>query len=181
MRSVKVCRLLSRMVVGLFAVGVTLPIASASADFGEAVRDTRPSMEIRYRLEKVDQESFARNATASTAKARLSWIMPSTNPFTVGIEGGYVFVVAPGSGENFNSTDNGRTAYPVVAGPTGFDLNQAFLRYGRDHVTVTAGRQRIAHFESGWWEPLAGGKTSRPTTRCASRLPATSSVWITAM
>ena len=147
MRSVEVCRLLSKMVVGLFAVGVSFPIASAPANFGEAVRDTRPSMEIRYRLETVDQEGIARNATASTAKARLSWIMPSANGFTVGIEGDYVFVFPPGSGENYNSTENGRTAYPVVADPTDFDLNQAFLRYGRDRLTVTAGRQRIAHFE----------------------------------
>ena len=120
---------------------------TALADFADAVRETRPSAEIRYRLEAVDQQGMEKNARASTAKARLSWIVPAAQGFSAGLEGDYVFVVPPGSAERFNSTENGRTEYPVVADPTGFDLNQAFLRFRHDDLTVTAGRQRIVHFE----------------------------------
>ena len=128
----------------------------AFAGFIDAVQDTKPAFNIRYRLEMVDQDGYDKNAQASTAKARLSWIMRESQGFSVGLEGDYVFALPPGSGEDFNSTENGRTEYPVVADPTDFDLNQAFLRYNSDDLTVTAGRQRIAHFEqrfvgaAGW-------------------------------
>ena len=39
----------------------------------------------------------------------------------MGLETDYVSVIGP---EDYNSTANGRTAYPVVADPDGFDLNQ---------------------------------------------------------
>ena len=130
--------------------------STALAGFTQTVQETRPAFEIRYRHEAVDQEGIEKDARALTAKARLSWVMPAENGFTVGVEGDYVFVFPPGIGEDFNSTENGHFEYPVIADPTGFDLNQAFLRYRREDLTVTLGRQRIAHFEqrligaAGW-------------------------------
>lgn len=114
----------------------------ASAGFAEALANTKPALDIRYRLETVDQEGIEKSAQASTAKARLSWIMPASEGFSAGVEVDHVFAVGD---ERYNSTKNGRTEYPVVADPTGFDLNQAYLRYRDDSLTVTFGRQRILH------------------------------------
>lgn len=119
--------------------------APAAAGFADSLRDTRPDFSIRYRFETVDQDGFDKNARASTAKARLSWIMPADDGLSFGFEVDQVMLLAPGGGQRFNSTENGRTEYPVVADPLGFDLNQAFLRYRADDFTLTAGRQRILH------------------------------------
>ena len=130
--------------------------STAPAGTTESVWQTKPSFEMRFRHEAVDQDGIDKQARASTAKARLSWMMPAEDGFSAGVEGDFVFVIPPGSNEDFNSTENGRTQYPVVADPTDFDLNQAFLRYRQGELTLTAGRQRIAHFEqrfigaAGW-------------------------------
>ena len=130
---------LSAVAAAAFAATTAQP---ASAGLLEAARDTKPAFNVRYRMETVDQDGVEDNARASTARARLSWIMPATDGFSAGIEGDYVFLVGD---ERYNSTNNGRTEFPVVADPTGFDLNQAYLRYRDDSLTVTMGRQRIVH------------------------------------
>ena len=140
----------------LSASPVAFSESTGLSNFLGSALETKPSFEVRYRHEAVDQEGIEKDARALTAKARLAWIMPAENGFSVGVEGDYVFVFPPGVGEDFNSTENGHTEYPVVADPTGVDLNQAFLRYRHDDLTVTLGRQRIAHFEqrfigvAGW-------------------------------
>ena len=113
-----------------------------TAGFSETLANTKPAFNVRYRLETVDQDGLDNSARASTAKARLSWLMSASEGFSVGLEGDYVFVVGE---ERYNSTNNGQAEYPVVADPTGFDLNQAYLRYRKDSMTVTMGRQRILH------------------------------------
>ena len=46
--------------------------------------------------------------------------------------------------ELYNSTRNGITDRPVVADPTGTDVNQALILYrGIDSTLIRAGRQRI--------------------------------------
>ena len=47
--------------------------------------------------------------------------------------------------DDYNSTVNRETRYPIVADPDGFDLNQLFLRYGTENFHATIGRQRINH------------------------------------
>lgn len=111
----------------------------------ESPRHDPPSLEVRYRLETVDQDGIDKNAVASTARARATWRSPTVAGFSVGVEGDAVFAVPPGAKERFNSTENGQVEYPVVADPTDADLNLAYLRYGNDALTVTAGRQRITH------------------------------------
>ncbi len=117
----------------------------ASAGFAESLRDTKPDFNVRYRFENVDQDGIEKKARASTAKARLSWIMPADEGLSFGFEVDQVLLFPPGTEQTFNSTENGKTSYPVVADPLGFDLNQVFLRYRGDGLILTAGRQRILH------------------------------------
>ena len=131
--------------VAVSTVASLMSALAVSAGPDGAKWDTKPAFNVRYRLETVEQAGIDNTAMASTARARLSWIVPSTEGFSVGLEGDSVFLVPPGDEERYNSTHNGRTEFPVVADPTGFDLNQAHLRYRADSLTVTMGRQRILH------------------------------------
>ena len=126
-------------------VGASAACALTSTAFAEATPVAKPSVEIRYRLETVDQDGIEKKATASTARARVGWTLAASERLSIGVEADYVFVVPPGSGGNYNSTENGRAQYPVVADPTDIDLNQMFLRYTGSNLTVTAGRQRVTH------------------------------------
>ena len=58
--------------VSMLAVGVGALPAGAS-ELAKAVADGALDLSLRYRLEHVDQDGFDEKATASTAKARLSW------------------------------------------------------------------------------------------------------------
>ena len=127
------------LIAGALVAGVAVP---AAAGFRERAQDTTPMFGVRYRFETVDQEGFARESAASTARLRLGWVMPPAEGLSLGVQADYV---ASLGSEKYNSTVNGRTEYPVVADPVGFDLNQAFVRYHNSRVTVSAGRQRIAH------------------------------------
>ena len=142
----------------VFALGamaaamLTMSSQPVHAGLLDAATDTRPAFGVRYRLETVKQSGIDSVAIASTARARLAWITPSTMRFSVGLEGDYVFLVGE---ERYNSTNNGLTEYPVVADSTGFDLNRAFVAYRNDGLTVTAGRQWIGHGQQYFVAPKA--------------------------
>ena len=125
--------------VVLTCAAVALP---TQADWGKAITDGDTSLAVRHRLEHVDQEGIDKRALASTGKARLTFNSAAAGRWRIGVEADAAFVVGI---EDFNSTVNGRTEYPVVADPQGFDLNQAFAQYKGEQVTFTAGRQRINH------------------------------------
>lgn len=124
----------------LFAFLIT-PGARAF-DVGEAVAGGKTALGFRYRLETVSQDGISKDALASTARARLTWDSAESDGLSFGVETDYSLILGI---EDFNSTTNHKTHYPVVADPDGFDLNQAFLKYRQDSVTLTLGRQRINH------------------------------------
>lgn len=129
----------------VLAVAAAPPATAASAGADglvEAIREGRADFSVRYRFEGVDQDGFEHQASASTALARLSWSSAAWSGFSIGVETDYVGVVGA---DEFNSTVNGKTEYPLVADPEGLDLNQAYLRYRSGGFTATAGRQRILH------------------------------------
>ena len=124
------------------ALGLAAAPVGAANGLDEALTKGKASLGARYRLEAVDQDGFDKNALASTARVRLTWDSLEYQSFSLGFETDYTAMVGI---EDFNSTTNGRTQYPVVADPKGLDLNQAFLRYRNADWTLTAGRQRILH------------------------------------
>ena len=136
-------RVLGQQIV---AAVLLMSSVSASADFldeaVEAIRKGEVKLNFRYRFEHVDQDSFTRDANASTLRSRISYKTANFHGWTALVEADQLSSLGP---ERFNSTENGRTDFPVVADPEGFDLNQALLRYKTDKVTATIGRQRINH------------------------------------
>ncbi|GAA5217718.1 alginate export family protein [Corallincola platygyrae] len=129
------------------AIAIGLASAPAHADLLEeiatGVTEGKTKLSFRYRYEFVDQDGKDKDANASTLKSRITFTTAPIRDFVVGVEADHVSEVG---NDNFNSTENGKTEYPVVADPKGTDLNQAFLKYGGfESGTVTFGRQRIVH------------------------------------
>ena len=118
----------------------------AAETFTEAFTQGKAGVQFRYRLEHVDRDSFDKNALASTLRGRLNFRTDDWKGLGLFIEGDYVASVIwddynAGAG---NTPD--KTQYPVVADPTGPDLNQAYFSWKHSgHGQARLGRQRIIY------------------------------------
>jgi len=131
-----------QLVLAVLVLGGMPVKAGLLDDAVEAIRGGETKFNFRYRFEHVDQDSFSRDANASTLRSRIGFSTGDLRGWTALVEADQLSVIGP---ERFNSTENGRGDFPVVADPEGFDLNQALLRYKSDKLTATFGRQRINH------------------------------------
>lgn len=112
-----------------------LPALPDSAD------EWQTTVDVRYRLERVDDDRFSSDATASTLRLRAGFISPSWS-------GWQIAATAQGNrhigAQNFNSTANGRIAYPVVADPDDENMAEAWVGYTLPgELFVRAGRQAV--------------------------------------
>lgn len=117
-------------------------LADPLVDVANALKGGETKFQFRYRFEHVDQDGFDKEANASTLKSRFSFTSAPLYSTQAVIE---VDDVSRVGNDNFNSTVNGKTAYPVVADPEGTDINQAHLKFSRDNFSAAVGRQRIVH------------------------------------
>lgn len=131
------------MLVGALSIGGTATADDNSVDtLTEMVTRGKAGLDLRYRYENVDEDDFSRNASAHTLRSRLTLASASFNGVSALAE---VDNVWDFGSDDYNSTENGNTRYPVVADPTGTDLNQLWLRYTGETLLGTGGRQRILH------------------------------------
>lgn len=102
-----------------------------------------PVLDLRLRSEWVDDEAFARDAHATTLRARLGWRILLRSRWAAYLE---LEHTAHLGAERYNSTANGQGAYPVVPDPDNTELNQAWLAWtpGAD-TRVALGRQKIVY------------------------------------
>ncbi|MBE9540449.1 MAG: alginate export family protein, partial [Proteobacteria bacterium] len=108
----------------------------------KAVSDGKVSLDFRYRFENVDQDGFSKDATANTLRSRITLATAPWGGFSALLE--FDDVTNIGS-ENYNSLENGKTQYPVIADPEGTDLNQGYFKYAAEDFAGMLGRQRIVH------------------------------------
>ena len=103
--------------------------------------DGKLDLNIRYRYEFVDQDSFTKDAHASILRTRLAYRSPYFANFGFLIELDDVRSIG---NDLYNSTRNGNTNRPVVADPEGNEVNQALILYrGIENTVIRVGRQRI--------------------------------------
>jgi hypothetical protein len=121
---------------------VLLVCALALAGSAAAQSDTwEPVIDLRYRLELIDDDRFSEDATASTLRARLGVVSPEFSGWRFGLVG---HANRHLGSEDFNSSANGRTAYPVVADPNDEHLSQAWFGYrAGERFEARIGRQRL--------------------------------------
>lgn len=99
----------------------------------------QPILEARLRYETVDQDGLAQTAQALTLRTRLGLQTAAWNGFRALVEGENVTALA----DDYNSTINGKAAYPVVADPEATELNRAQVGWTGAQGGVVVGRQRI--------------------------------------
>lgn len=107
----------------------------------EAIKDTKPLIDVRYRYEWKEQAGFATSAHANTLRTRLGFETGEFYHFKVLVELENVFSIGS---DNFNSTTNGLTMFPVIADPDATELNRAQITFtGLEKTPITVGRQRF--------------------------------------
>jgi hypothetical protein len=125
----------------VLAAGASLAAAPCIAADGPAA--SGPALDLRLRAERVDDAAFARDARATTLRARAGWRWAWAPHWSAAVE-----VESTGhlGGDRFNSTANGNTGYPTVADPDNTELEQAWLAWApRPATRVALGRQRLAY------------------------------------
>ena len=140
-----------RLSLVALAVACALPgtacLAQAAEDansFAEAVIGGKAGIDLRYRFEHVEQDSFDKDANASTLRFRMNYKTGSWRGWTGFGEFDYIGHLLFKDFNSGGGTSPGRVEYPVVADPKGADLNQLYLDYnGMDRLRVRLGRQRI--------------------------------------
>lgn len=129
-----------------------------AASLPAAAADTAFDWNLRLRHETVDDDAFARDAQADTARLRAAIRGSFANGFQWLVEGEGV----GSAGDAYNSGANGRTGYPGITDPSGVELNQAWLGWRGKRGGVTAGRQRIA-FDNQRWIGNVGWRQNEQT------------------
>lgn len=125
--------------IGLFVLPLTLMALSLPSSAREG--DWQTSLDLRYRLEAVDDDRLSRDATASTLRARLGLTSPDWSGWRFGVT---VHGNRHLGAEDFNSTANGRSSFPVVADPDDEAVSEAWIGYrAGDGLELRAGRQRL--------------------------------------
>lgn len=101
----------------------------------------QPIIDIRVRYESIDDKSKALHGDAATLRARLGFETRSWNNLSLAFD---FDALVPFGVTGFNSTRNGKTAYPTVADPTMIALNRLQITYASDFDTkIVVGRQRL--------------------------------------
>ena len=125
----------------LLCAAVAAQAEEKSVDsFTKMFTEGKAAVDFRYRYENVDQEFFDRTASANTLRSRLTLSTASWHGVSGLIEGDNVWDFGS---DNYNSTENGNDDRPIIADPTGTDLNQVWLKYTGESFDTTGGRQRI--------------------------------------
>ncbi|HLS82269.1 MAG TPA: hypothetical protein VK025_12775, partial [Steroidobacter sp.] len=114
--------------------------AQEAASASDALAATRLLLDTRLRFEGVDQDGLPNDAEALTWRARLGFETGKLWNTSLLAEGDFIWPLTT----DYNSTTNGRTAYPVVADPETYEVNRLQLTNTSIPMTVvTVGRQRI--------------------------------------
>jgi hypothetical protein len=111
-------------------------VAVPAAHAGELT--FKPLVDARLRYENVEQAGIANEADAVTLRLRAGGE----------VKKGRFSLLAEAEGtlainEDYNSTSNLKTMFPVVADPENVELNRLQLQYKSKATTATVGRQRI--------------------------------------
>jgi len=120
-------------------IGLASPVHAQTVI--DAIAKGRPVIDLRARYETVQDASKTLDANAGTLRARLGYETGSWNGLSLQTDFDQIWAIG---GATYNSTRNGKTAYPVVADPAMTALNRLQLTYASDFDTkFVLGRQRL--------------------------------------
>jgi hypothetical protein len=114
---------------------------SHAETLAEAIAGGKANLDIRYRLETVEQDNALQDATASTVRTLLGYKTGAFHGFSAYIE---MEDIHPFGDEDYNVPGlNTNPAYSAVADPIGTELNQSYLDFTTGGNTFRYGRQQI--------------------------------------
>lgn len=128
----------NRGLIVMAAAFSTMSMAAGAETFSEAVSGGKASLNIRYRLETVEQDNAQEDATASTVRTALGYETGVYKGMSAFVEMEDVHALGD---EEYSLTPG--TQYSVVADPIATELNQSFVQYANEDMTVRYGRQQI--------------------------------------
>ena len=140
----KTCRNLAKffLMLGL-AAGFATPLQTLADEdsLGDAIKEGKFIFNGRLRYEDVANSGFAPDASGLTFRARFGYKTAAFKGFSFLVEGDFTRALGV---NNFNSTVNGKTAFPVIADANSLRLNQLYTTFtGIKDTTVRVGRQRV--------------------------------------
>ncbi|GAA0348560.1 hypothetical protein GCM10009092_11190 [Bowmanella denitrificans] len=126
-----------------FVLPLLLPLtvtAAPHSNLSDALTQGKANISLRYRTEMVDDKQWSHQAWAHTLRGRFGYHSGDYYGLSAHME---LDSVTHLGAEKYQSTSNGVTDRPVIADPTGSDINQAYLAYQHGAWQVKAGRQRL--------------------------------------
>ena len=128
---------------------VLLAVAPAvhAAGFNAAVTGGKFKGVLRPRFEYVDQENISKTSKALTLRGAFQYTTGAWQGLQLRSE---LEVVGALGADNYNSTQNGKTMYPLVADPMGGHFNRLFLFHKGGAYEVGAGMDEIIYDNSRW-------------------------------
>lgn len=117
-------------------------VCRAAESIKEAFREGDVLVDYRLRYESVEQEGFLESAEALTSRLRIGFqTAPYLKNTSLQLEAVWIEDVI----DDYNSTTNGQTRFPVVADPADFVAVNRFALVSKalEQTTLTFGRQRI--------------------------------------
>lgn len=143
---IKLCLVQMNLVCLKSGAGALLLLCHMPAQAGElagAVSGGGAWLDLRYRMELVDQDGLPRNAQAHTLRSRAGYATGIYRGASALLEFEHI---AHLGAERFNNGNERGSPFPLVTDPDTAELNQAALRYeGPLQTTWILGRQRIVH------------------------------------
>lgn len=128
------------------SVVCVVPALAATAETTSADSPVTLEWNARLRHESVDDDAFARDAVATTLRLRLAARARFGAGWSAFVEGEGVAALDDG----YNSGANGRAGYPLIADPSGAELNQAWAGWRDAQAAATFGRQRVLLDNQRW-------------------------------
>jgi len=126
----------------LAAVGAAVfgtPIMAAET-LREAIKESGLIVDWRVRYENVDQAGFVATAEAFTSRLRAGFQTAELGGTSLLAEAVWIEDIV----DDYDSTTNGATGYPVVADPDSLAINRfALTNKSLENATLSLGRQRI--------------------------------------
>lgn len=128
------------------ALALVSSLSAYAADPGHAsagsglLRDGTIKLDLRYRFESVEEDRFEKNARASLLRSRVTLESGAVRGWRGLAEVDDLRSIGV---DDYNSTENGRTEFPIVADPEYTEFNQVWIAYEREGLATHLGRQRI--------------------------------------
>lgn len=135
---------LSSLVAGML---LTVTSPAQALGFNEAITGGEFKGVLRPRFEYVDQENLSEKAKALTLRAAFQYTTGAWQGLQLRAE---LEVVGALGADSYNSTQNGKSVYPVVADPVGGHFNRLFLFHKGSGYEAGVGMDEIVYDNARW-------------------------------